>query len=91
VLPGSFKSYEIKTYVKAHETQIYNKVIKPAVLYGCETWAVAEQVKSALKTWERQILRNICDPTNNKNGCRIRISDELQAMYRKPNTVKTIN
>jgi hypothetical protein len=66
-------------------------VIKPAVLYGCETWAMAEQLKSSLKTRERKILRKICDPTNNQNGCRIRISDELEAMYRKPNTVTTIN
>jgi hypothetical protein len=47
-------------------------------------------VKSALKTWERKILRKICGPIKDQNGLRIRASDELQALYRKPNIVTTI-
>jgi hypothetical protein len=47
------------------------------------------QMKSALKTWQRNILRKIYGLTKDQNGRRIR-TNELQAMYRKPNIVTTI-
>jgi hypothetical protein len=62
---------------------------KPILLYGCETWAVTEQMKSSLKTWKRKILRNIYGSTKDQNGWRIRTS-ELQVMYKKPNIVTTV-
>jgi hypothetical protein len=62
-------------------------VIKPAVLYCCETWAMTEQMKSAHKTWDRKILRKIYGPMKDENGRRMRANDELQVMYRKPNIV----
>jgi hypothetical protein len=65
-------------------------VIKPIVLYGCETWAMPEQFKSALKAWERKVIRNICGPIKDQNGWRIRTNDELQVMCRKSNIVTTI-
>jgi hypothetical protein len=60
------------------------------VLYGCETWAMTEQMKSSLKIRERKTLRKIYDPTEDQNGWRIRNNDELQVMYRQPNLVATI-
>jgi hypothetical protein len=47
-------------------------------------------MKSALKTWQRKILRKIYGPIQDQNGWRIRNNDELQVMYRKPNVVTTI-
>jgi hypothetical protein len=58
------------------------------VLYGFETWAMTEEMKSALKTWERKILQKIYGPMKDRNGWGIQTNDELQVMYRKPNVVK---
>jgi hypothetical protein len=46
-------------------------MIKTTVLYGCEAWAVAAQMKSFLKTWEWRILRKICGTIKDQNGWRI--------------------
>ena len=51
---------------------------------------MTEQMKSSLKTSEPKILRKIYGPTEDQNGWRIRTSDELQAVYKKPNIVTTI-
>jgi len=48
------------------------------LLYGCETWTVAEQMKSTLKTRERRILRKIYGPIKYQNGWGIRINGELR-------------
>jgi hypothetical protein len=55
-------------------------MIKPIVLYGCETLAVKKQMKSSLKKWEQKILRKICGPTKGENGWRIQTNDEVQVM-----------
>jgi hypothetical protein len=65
-------------------------MIQLTVLYGCETWAVTEQIKSAVTTWERKILRKIYGPIKDQNDWSIPANDELLAPYRKPNTVQTI-
>jgi hypothetical protein len=69
---------------------MYTTVNKPVVLYGCETWAVTAQMKSSLSTSGRKILRKIYGPIKDPNGWKIRSNDELQVLYRKPNTVTTI-
>jgi len=48
------------------------------LLYGCETWTVTEQMKPALKTWERRILRKMYGPIKYQNGWKIRSNGELQ-------------
>jgi hypothetical protein len=51
-------------------------------------WALAGQMESLFKTWERKILRKIYNTMKDENGWRIRNNDELQVMYRKPDIVK---
>ena len=69
---------------KKHKTNLI-------VLYGCEMWAVTEHIKSSLKTCEQKILRKTYGPVKDQNGWRIWTNDELQVMYKKQNTVTTIN
>jgi hypothetical protein len=50
---------------------IYKMMVKSVVVYGCETWAVAEVGMKRLNTRERKILRRITNgrarDTENKN------------------------
>jgi hypothetical protein len=34
-------------------------MVKPVVVYGCETWSVAEVDMKRMNAWERKILRRI--------------------------------
>jgi hypothetical protein len=50
---------------------VYKRMVRPVVVYGCETWAVAEVDTKRLNTWERKILRRITSgrarDTENRN------------------------
>jgi hypothetical protein len=49
--------------------KLYWSVIRPVVVYGCETWVLKER----LSVFERKILRKIFGPTKEGNGkCRIK-------------------
>ena len=54
--------------------RIYNVLIKPTVLYGCETWTLTKEKRRRLEVFENSILRRIPDPytmpkiTNGRDG-----------------------
>jgi hypothetical protein len=52
-------------------------MVKPAVVYGSETWTVTEMDMKRLGTWERKILRRIYGPIVKKGTRRIRANQEL--------------
>jgi hypothetical protein len=41
----------------ASKLQIYTSIIRPAVTYGCETWAVTVIEQNRLLVLERRVLR----------------------------------
>jgi hypothetical protein len=43
-------------------------VIRPVVVYGCETWVLKENITPKLSVFERKILRRIFGPTKQKDG-----------------------
>jgi hypothetical protein len=45
---------------------IYNTIILPVVLYGCETWSLTLREKSKLKVFENRVLRRIFGPKRNE-------------------------
>jgi hypothetical protein len=46
--------------------KFYWSVIRPVVVYGCETWVSKESVTQRLSVFERKILRKIFGPTKLK-------------------------
>ncbi|XP_068233383.1 uncharacterized protein [Palaemon carinicauda] len=44
------------------KTQIYTAIIRPVVLYRCETWALTRQLENILEVFQRSILRRIWGP-----------------------------
>jgi len=59
---------------------------------GFEAWAMTEQMKSSLNTWQRKILRKIrvYGTITHQNVWGIGTDDELCILYAKPNIVTTI-
>ena len=39
--------------------RLYETVISPTVLYGCETWILNQTTKEILRRWERKLFRRI--------------------------------
>jgi hypothetical protein len=48
--------------------KLYCSVIRPIVVYGCETWVLKESIVQRLTVFERKILRKIFGPTKEDNG-----------------------
>jgi hypothetical protein len=44
------------------KTGTFKTVLRPIILYGCETWALTRKMASILMTRERKILRKIYGP-----------------------------
>jgi hypothetical protein len=47
--------------------KLYWSVIRPIVIYGCETWALKESIIQKLSVFERKILREIFGPTKEES------------------------
>jgi hypothetical protein len=70
--------------------KIYETVILPVVLYGCETWSLTLREEHRLRVFENRMLR-IFGPKREEDGsCRKLHNDELHSLYFSPNIVKVI-
>ena len=44
------------------EIQVYTAIIRPILLYGCETWRMTKEMERQIGVFERSILRRIFGP-----------------------------
>ena len=73
---------------RAMKIRIYKSILRPAVLYGCETWTLTQESEQRLGIFERKVLRTIYGPVQDSAGdWRIRYNSELKALYREPDIV----
>jgi hypothetical protein len=70
--------------------RLYKTIIRPAVIYGAETWTLTSKIEKMLMTWERQTLRKIYGPTKEKGQWRIRNNAELITKYKSQDIVSVI-
>ena len=71
--------------------KLYWSVIRPVVVYGCETWVVKESVIQKLSVFERKILRKIFGPTKESNGIwRFKTNKELDESIKHRNTTNYV-
>jgi hypothetical protein len=57
-----------KLVSRRSELKLYWTVIRPVVVYGCETWVLKENIIQKLSVFERKILRKVFGPTKKKDG-----------------------
>jgi hypothetical protein len=71
--------------------KIYETVILPVVLYGCETWSVTLGEEHRLRVFENRVLRRIFGPKREEDGSWKKLhNDELHNLYSSPNIVNVI-
>jgi hypothetical protein len=76
---------------KKLKIKIYETVILPAVLYGCETWSLTLREEHRLRVSENKVLRRIFGPRREENGPLRKLhNDELHSLYSSPNIVRII-
>ena len=68
------------------KVEIYTKVIRPIVMYGCETWTLTQRLEKRLEVFENGILRRICGPVfdREKGEWRKRHNYELRDITKVP-------
>jgi hypothetical protein len=74
------------------KVKIYNTVILPVVLYGCETWSVTLREEHRLRVFENTVLRRIFGPTRDEvtGEWRKLHNGELHILYTLPDIIRQI-
>ena len=71
--------------------KLYWSVIRPIVVYGCETWALKESIIQKLPVFERKIWRKIYGPTKEVNGIwRTKTNKELDEWIKHRNIINYV-
>jgi len=80
-----------KLVSRRSKLKLYWTVIRPVVVYGCETWVLKENIIQKLSVFERKILRKVFGPTKRKDGSwKIKTNIELDKLIQHRNIINYI-
>jgi hypothetical protein len=68
--------------------RIYNTIISPGVLYGCETWSLTLKEEHRLEVFENRVLRRIFGMK--RDEVRKLYNVELHNLYSSPSIIRMI-
>ena len=69
---------------------VYKTMIRLVVIYGSETWTLTKSDENLLRTFERKILRKICEPIQEGDIWRIRNCEEMNRSINGEDIVKFV-
>jgi hypothetical protein len=83
-------SHQLSKNVKI---KIYQTIISPVVLYGCETWSLMLGEEHGLRVSENRMLRRIFGPKRDEvmGEWRKLHNEELHNLYSSPNIIRMTN
>jgi len=71
--------------------KLYCSVIRPIVIYSCETWILKESIIQNISVFERKILRKIFGPNKEANGIwRINTNKDLDELIEHRNIINYV-
>jgi hypothetical protein len=75
---------------KNTKIRIYETIILPVVLYGCETWSLTLREEYRLRVFEKRMLRRIFGPRRDEvtGGWRKLHNEELEYLYSSPSIIR---
>ncbi|PSN33046.1 hypothetical protein C0J52_17756 [Blattella germanica] len=62
--------------------RIYKTIIRPTLIYGCESWTLSKKNENALNSFQRKILRRILGPINENGTWRHRYNMEIYDSFK---------
>jgi hypothetical protein len=62
-------------------------LIRPVLIYGCETWVLTKREKNQLLVFERKVLRTVCGSKIENGIYRRRYNQELDKDFDSPNAL----
>jgi hypothetical protein len=74
----------------ATKIELYNKLIRPAVTYGAETWTMTKKEEQVLLIFERKMFRRIYGAKYEDREWKCRKNRELEVFSKGENIVKWI-
>jgi len=87
---GLIKHLRSKLISKRTKCQLYKTLIRPVLMYGCESWAVKKSDEQMLLTFERKVLRTIFGAVREGERWRTRYNFELARDFGEPNIVAVV-
>jgi hypothetical protein len=71
---------------------VYEIIILPVILYGCETWPLTLREEQRLRVFENRVLRRIFGPKGDEamGDWRRLHNEELNDLYSSPNIIRVI-
>ena len=83
--------FKINLVSRKSKLKLYWSVIRPIVVYGCETWVLKESIIQNLSVFERKMLRKIFGPTKEVNGIwKIKTIKELDELIKHRNIINYV-
>jgi hypothetical protein len=76
---------------KSLKIRIYETIILPVVLYGCETWSLTLREEHRLRVFENRVLKRIFGPKRDEvTGEWRKLHNELRDLYSSPTIITVI-
>jgi hypothetical protein len=74
------------------KVKIYETIILPVVLYGCETWSLTIREEHRLRVFENMVLRRIFGPKRDEvtGEWRKLHDEELHNLYSSPDIIRQV-
>jgi hypothetical protein len=74
------------------KVKIHKTIIRPVVLYGCETWSITLREEHRLRVCENRVLRRVFGPKRDEvtGEWRKLHNGELHNLYSSPNIITQI-
>ena len=74
------------------KVKIYETILLPVVVYGCETWSHKLREEGRLRVFGNRVLRRTFGPKRDEvtGDCRKLHNEELNNLYSSPNIVRVI-
>jgi hypothetical protein len=83
--------FKSKLVSRKSQLKLYWSVIRPVVVFGCETWVLKESIIQRLSVFERKILRKIFGTTKQDSGIwRIKMNKELDELIKHQNIINYV-
>ena len=87
---GLIKHLRSKLISKKTKCQVYKTLIRPVLIYGCESWTVKKSDEQLLLTFERKVLRTIFGAMREGERWRRRYNFELKRDFGEPDIVAVV-